>query len=173
MTKRLLYCWLLSVILTLPALAQIQEPIKFKTEWKQNSDTEAEIVFNATIDKGWHVYSTELGDGGPISATFNIDKIEGAETVGKLTPVGNEINEMDPIFGMKVRYFKDKATFIQKIKITDGNYNIKGYLEYGACNNENCLPPTSVDFSFNGTSTSPATASEILFLHNSLRFQKN
>lgn len=157
MTKRLLYCWLLSVILTLPALAQIQEPIKFKTEWKQNSDTEAEIVFNATIDKGWHVYSTELGDGGPISATFNIDKIEGAETVGKLTPVGNEINEMDPIFGMKVRYFKDKATFIQKIKITDGNYNIKGYLEYGACNNENCLPPTSVDFNFNGTGVIAAT----------------
>ena len=159
MTKRLLYCWLLSVILTLPALAQIQEPIKFKTEWKQNSDTEAEIVFNAIIDKGWHVYSTELGEGGPISATFNIDKIEGAETVGKLTPVGNEINEMDPIFGMKVRYFKDKATFIQKIKITDGNYNVKGYLEYGACNNENCLPPTSVDFNFNGTGVNVASGS--------------
>ncbi|WP_299230632.1 cytochrome c biogenesis protein CcdA [uncultured Bacteroides sp.] len=151
MTKKLLFCWLLSVILTLPALAQIQEPIKFKTEWKQNSDTEAEIVFNAKIEKGWHVYSTELGDGGPISATFNIDKIEGAETIGKLTPVGNEINEMDPIFGMKVRYFKDNAAFIQKIKITDKNYSIKGYLEYGACNDENCLPPTSVDFNFNGT----------------------
>ena len=160
MTKRLLFYWLLSVLLALPALAQIQEPIKFKTEWKQNSDSEAEIIFNATIDKGWHVYSTELEEGGPISASFNIDKIQGAETIGKLTPVGNEINEMDPIFGMKVRYFKDKATFIQKIKITDKNYSIKGYLEYGACNDENCLPPTSVDFSFNGTSTSPATASE-------------
>lgn len=160
MTKRLLFYWLLSVLFALPALAQIQEPIKFKTEWKQNSDSEAEIIFNATIDKGWHVYSTELEEGGPISASFNIDQIQGAETIGKLTPVGNEINEMDPIFGMKVRYFKDKATFIQKIKITDKNYSIKGYLEYGACNDENCLPPTSVDFSFNGTSTSPATASE-------------
>ena len=160
MTKRLLFYWLLSVLLALPALAQIQEPIKFKTEWKQNSDSEAEIIFNATIDKGWHVYSTELEEGGPISASFNIDQIQGAETIGKLTPVGNEINEMDPIFGMKVRYFKDKATFIQKIKITDKNYSIKGYLEYGACNDENCLPPTSVDFSFNGTSTTPATASE-------------
>ena len=160
MTKRLLFYWLLSVLLALPALAQIQEPIKFKTEWKQNSDSEAEIIFNATIDKGWHVYSTELEEGGPISASFNIDQIQGAETIGKLTPVGNEINKMDPIFGMKVRYFKDKATFIQKIKITDKNYSIKGYLEYGACNDENCLPPTSVDFSFNGTSTSPATASE-------------
>ena len=160
MTKRLLFCWLLSVLLILPALSQIQEPIKFKTELKQNSDTEAEIIFNATIDKGWHVYSTELGDGGPISATFNIDKIEGVEIVGKLTPSGNEINEMDPIFGMKVRYFKDKATFTQKIKITDNNYSIKGYLEYGACNDENCLPPTSVDFNFNGTGKNVAPSSE-------------
>lgn len=160
MTKRLLFCWLLSVLLILPALSQIQEPIKFKTEWKQNSDTEAEIIFNATIDKGWHVYSTELGDGGPISATFNIDKIEGVEIVGKLTPSGNEIDEMDPIFGMKVRYFKDKATFTQKIKITDSNYSIKGYLEYGACNDENCLPPTSVDFNFNGTGKNVAPSSE-------------
>ena len=151
MTKRLLFYWLLSVLLNLPLMAQIQEPIKFNTEWKQNTDTEAEIIFNAKIDNGWHVYSTELGDGGPISATFNIDKIEGAEIIGKLTPIGNEIDEMDPIFGMRVRYFKDKATFIQKVKITDKNYLIKGYLEYGACNDENCLPPTSVDFNFNGT----------------------
>ena len=151
MTKRLLFYWLLSVLLNLPIIAQIQEPIKFNTEWKQNTDTEAEIIFNAKIDNGWHVYSTELGEGGPISATFNIDKIEGAEIIGKLTPIGNEIDEMDPIFGMRVRYFKDKATFIQKVKITDKNYLIKGYLEYGACNDENCLPPTSVDFNFNGT----------------------
>ena len=137
MTKRLLFYWLLSVLLALPALAQIQEPIKFKTEWKQNSDSEAEIIFNATIDKGWHVYSTELEEGGPISASFNIDQIQGAETIGKLTPVGNEINEMDPIFGMKVRYFKDMATFILKIKITVMNYSIKGYLEYGVCIDEN------------------------------------
>ena len=121
MTKRLLFYWLLSVLLNLPLMAQIQEPIKFNTEWKQNTDTEAEIIFNAKIDNGWHVYSTELGDGGPISATFNIDKIEGAEIIGKLTPIGNEIDEMDPIFGMRVRYFKDKATFIQKVKITDKN----------------------------------------------------
>ena len=146
-------------IIVLLAIVSYLNLTEFKTEWKQNSETEAEIVFNATIDKGWHVYSTELGDGGPISATFNIDNIEGAETIGKLTPVGNEINEMDPIFGMKVRYFVNKATFIQKIKITDKNYSIKGFLEYGACNNENCLPPTSVDFTFNGTGATTASDS--------------
>ena len=105
MKKRLLFCWLLTAIMTIPVLAQIQDPIKFKTEWNKISETEAEIIFNATIDKGWHVYSTELGDGGPISATFNVDEIQGAEVVGKLLPKGKEIDVMDPIFGMRVRYF--------------------------------------------------------------------
>lgn len=151
MTKRLFFCWLLTAILAMPVLAQIQEPVKFNSELKRISETEAEIVFNAVIDKGWHVYSTELGDDGPISATFNVDNISGAEVDGKLLPQGNEIEEMDPIFEMKVRFFESKATFVQKIKITDEKFNIKGYLEYGACNDENCLPPTSVDFEFSGT----------------------
>ncbi len=148
MTKRLALCWLLLAMIALPVLAQIQEPIKFVTELNKVSDNEAEIIFKASIDNGWHVYSTDLGDGGPISATFNIDNISGAEVIGKLSPRGKEIDKMDPIFGMKVRYFEKEAIFVQKIKLTSDNYIIKGYLEYGACNEENCLPPTSVEFSF-------------------------
>ena len=157
MTKRLAFCWLLLAFMCLPVLAQMQDPIKFKTEWKKISDTEAEIIFNASIEKGWHLYSTELGDGGPISTSFNVDKIEGAEIIGKLTPQGTEIDKMDPIFQMKVRYFEGTAKFIQKIKLTDSKYTIAGYLEYGACNDENCLPPTSVDFSFTGTANASAS----------------
>ena len=71
--------------------AQIKDPVKFKTELNSLSDTEAEIVFTAAIDKGWHVYSTDLGDGGPISATFNVEKKSGVELVGKLKPVGKEV----------------------------------------------------------------------------------
>ena len=119
--------------------AQIQDPVKFKTELKSLSDTEAEIVFTATIDKGWHVYSTELGDGGPISATFNVDSKSGIEPVGKLKPVGKEIAAFDKLFEMKVRYFENTAKFIQKVKFTGGAYAIDGYLEYGACNDESCL----------------------------------
>lgn len=157
MTKRLAFCWLLLAFMCLPVLAQMQDPIKFKTEWKKISDTEAEIIFNASIEKGWHLYSTELGDGGPISTSFNVDKIEGAEIIGKLTPQGTEIDKMDPIFQMKVRYFEGTAKFIQKVKLTDSKYTIAGYLEYGACNDENCLPPTSVDFSFTGTANASAS----------------
>ena len=127
-----------------------QDPVKFKTEFNTLSDTEAEIVFTAAIDKGWHVYSTELGDGGPISATFNVDKTSGIELLGKLKPVGKEVATFDKLFEMKVRYFENTAKFIQKVKLTGGAYEIEGYLEYGACDDESCLPPTEVPFKFSG-----------------------
>ena len=158
MKTRVILCWLLMALFCLPMFAQMQDPVQFKTEWKEISATEAEIVFTGTIDAGWHVYSTELGDGGPTSATFNIDEIKGAELVGKLTPGAGEIDKMDPIFGMQVRYFEKSAKFTQKVKLTGGDYVIKGYLEYGACNDENCLPPTAVDFSYNGKAQAAAQA---------------
>lgn len=130
--------------------AQIQDPVKFNSELKILAADEAEVVFTAAIDKGWHVYSTDLGDGGPISANFNVEKIFGAEVVGKLKPVGKEISTFDKLFEMKVRYFENTAQFVQKLKLTGGAYQIEGYLEYGACNDENCLPPTQVPFKFSG-----------------------
>lgn len=161
MKTRVILCWLLMALFCLPMFAQMQDPVQFKTEWKEISATEAEIVFTGTIDAGWHVYSTELGDGGPTSATFNIDEIKGAELVGKLTPGAGEIDKMDPIFGMQVRYFEKSAKFTQKVKLTGGDYVIKGYLEYGACNDENCLPPTAVDFSYNGKAQAAAQAPSV------------
>lgn len=150
MKKKFLLSCLLIIMAWLPSFAQIQEPVKFKTELKTISDTEAQIVFTGNIDAGWHVYSTDLPSGGPISATFNVEKIQGAELMGKLTPQGKEIENSDKVFEMKLRYFENTATFVQKFKITDASYQIEGYLEYGACNDENCLPPTEVPFSFSG-----------------------
>ena len=140
------------------AFAQIQDPVQFKAEWKSISDTEAQIVFTGAIDAGWHVYSTDLPEGGPISATFNTDKMEGIELDGKLMPEGKEIEAFDKVFDMKLRYFEEKATFIQKLKITASNYFIEGYLEYGSCNDENCLPPTEVPFTFSGKGGANASA---------------
>ena len=147
MRKILSICLLLIAVV---AQAQIQEPVKFKSELKTLAAGEAEIVFTATIDKGWHVYSTDLGDGGPISATFNVEKISGATVVGKLQPKGKEIASYDKLFEMNVRYFESTAQFIQKLKLTGGDYKIEGFLEFGACNDENCLPPTQVEFNFSG-----------------------
>ena len=142
--------FLLLMFVVLAAHAQIQDPVKFKTELKTLSDTEGEIIFTGTIDRGWHVYSTDLGDGGPISATFNVDNMTCAELVGKLKPVGKEISTFDKLFEMKVRYFENTAQFVQKIKFTAGTYDMDGYLEYGACDDESCLPPTQVPFHFSG-----------------------
>ncbi len=147
MRKILSICLLLIAVV---AQAQIQEPVKFKSELKTLAVGEAEIVFTATIDKGWHVYSTDLGDGGPISATFNVEKISGATVVGKLQPKGKEIASYDKLFEMNVRYFESTAQFVQKLKLTGGDYKIEGFLEFGACNDENCLPPTQVEFNFSG-----------------------
>ena len=150
MNKKNLLFLLLMLIGWIPVVAQIQDPVQFKSEWQSLSETEAQIVFTADIDAGWHVYSTDLGDGGPISATFNTDKMEGLELDGKLMPQGKEVENFDKLFDMKVRYFENKATFVQKLEITGETYYIEGFLEYGACNNENCLPPTAVPFTYSG-----------------------
>ena len=147
--KKLLFPFVL-LLFAVAVQAQIQDPVKFNSELKILAADEAEVVFTAAIDKGWHVYSTDLGAGGPISATFNVEKIFGAEVVGKLKPVGKEISTFDKLFEMKVRYFENTAQFVQKLKLTGGAYQLEGYLEYGACNDENCLPPTQVPFQFSG-----------------------
>ena len=136
------------------AHAQMMNPVKFTSSLKTNGTAEAEIVFSGKIQPGWHVYSTGLGGDGPISATFNVNKMEGAEVVGKLQPRGNEISKFDPLFEMKLRYFEGSVTFVQKIKFTKPNYNIDAYVEYGACNEQNCMPPSEA--SFKGSGKSPA-----------------
>ena len=158
MKKTFLLSCLLMVLGLTTAFAQIQDPVQFKTEWKKISDTEAQIVFTGVIDEGWHVYSTDLPEGGPISATFNTDTMEGIELDGKLMPEGKEIEAYDKVFEMQLRYFEEKATFIQKLKITAANYFIEGYLQYGSCDDENCLPPTNVEFSYSGQGAAGAPA---------------
>ena len=98
---------------------QMMNPVHFKSEMKTTKGTsEGEIIFSATIDAGWHVYSTDLGEDGPISASFNAVKMEGVETVGKLTPKGNVVKKYDEMFGMELKFFEKTATFVQKIRFT-------------------------------------------------------
>ncbi len=145
----LLFQLLLVVIL---ANAQMMNPVKFTSTLKTNGTAEAEIVFSGKIQPGWHVYSTGLGADGPISASFNVSKKDGVELVGKLQAKGHEISKFDPLFEMKLRYFEGSATFVQKIKFTKPNYSIDAYLEYGACSDQNCLPPSEASFKQSGKS---------------------
>ena len=145
----LIFQLLLAVVL---ANAQMLNPVKVTSTLKTNGSAEAEIVFSCKIQPGWHVYSTGLGADGPISASFHVNKMEGAEPVGKLKAKGKEISTFDPLFEMKLRYFEGSATFVQKIKFTKPTYVIDAYLEYGACSEQNCLPPSEASIKKSGTS---------------------
>ena len=146
------------LVATVCAMAQMADPVHFTSKLVMLEGDEAQIEFSARIDQGWHVYSTGLGNDGPISATFNATKMDGVKTVGGLTHKGKEISQFDNMFGMKLRYFEGSVTFIQKIKFTKPEYSINCYLEYGACNDETCMPPTSVDFKKSGKA--PAVAKD-------------
>lgn len=148
---------LFTLLFSLTAMAQ-QNPVHFSVQQKQVSPTEVEVVFTAKIDQGWHVYSTNLPADGPTSASLHVDKAEGVTPVGKLTTRGKELNVYDKTFEMKLRYFENSVGFVQRYKITAKTYSIKGYLEYGACNDEMCLPPTQVEFNFKGNGPASAPA---------------
>ena len=132
--------------------AQMVEPIHFKSELKMLKGDLAEIIFSATIDPGWHVYSTDLGQDGPVEASFHADVLEGAELVGKLQPRGKLKEQYDQMFGMTLRFFELKGAFVQTIRFTKPQYNISCYLEYGACNDEMCLPPSQAELKVQGKS---------------------
>ena len=148
---------LLMLFFSITAMAQ-QKPIHASIQQKQVSPTEVEVVFTAKIDQGWHIYSTNLPADGPTSASLHIDKAEGVTPVGKLTARGKELNVYDKTFEMKLRYFENNVSFVQRYKITAKTYIIKGYLEYGACNDEMCLPPMQEEFNFKGNGPASAPA---------------
>ena len=148
---RLITTWMLCCI-AFAVQAQLVDPVHFTAELKMGENAEAEIIFHATIDNGWHVYSTELGDDGPIETTFHVVKMEGAEPVGKLMPRGKVIKKMDKLFDMELKFFENEATFVQKIRFTKPQYDIDCYLEYGACSDASCLPPSEVPLKQQGKS---------------------
>ena len=131
-------------------LAQIQEPVKFTVEDRKVSDNQLELVFSAIIEKGWHVYGTDIPEDGPTAAALTITDIHGLKTDGKFVAQGKELRVMDEMYGMELSYFEGKVSFVQRFTITDSKYSAEGYLSYGACNEENCIPPTDVDFSITG-----------------------
>ena len=147
--KRIVFSILIAVV-SIVVQAQMVEPVHFTTELKEGAKGEAEIIFSATIDKGWHVYSTALGSDGPVSASFHAEKLDGVKLVGPLKARGKELKQYDQMFGMELRFFEQRATFVQRIRFTKPHYAIDCYLEYGACNDEMCLPPSQVVFNKTG-----------------------
>ncbi len=126
--------------------AQIAEPVKWKVESKKIESNIFEIRFDAKIDKGWHIYSHYVGEGGPIPTTFTFNKSADYELAGKVIEVGKAFDVNDELFQMQVKYFENHVTFIQKVKLLKSKATIKGVYEYSACDDKACLPPIENPF---------------------------
>ena len=148
------------LVFTLTCWAQMHNPVKFSVTQKALSESEFEIIFTGTVEDGWHVYSTDIADGGPTAAALTLESSKGVKPVGKLTARGRVESKFDEMFGMQVTYMEGTAVFVQKMTVTEPTYELKGYLTYGACNDENCIPPSTVDFSFLGTGKPAGSKSE-------------
>ena len=144
----------LVVLSCVTALAQVN----FSVNYKRVSANEIDIVFSGKADAGWHVYSTNIPDGGPNPAIFGVDKKDGVELVGGLKPGGGAKTAFDPMFEMNITYFENTCSFTQRVRLTKKNYSLEGYLEFSACNDMNCLPPTAVSCKVNGTDGPDADA---------------
>ncbi|MCR4854040.1 MAG: thioredoxin family protein [Prevotella sp.] len=151
--------FVVSLLMLLAAIgASAQDPVHFTVSQKQVSPTELDVIFTGKIDAGWHVYSPGLPADGPISASVTTEKAEGAKASGKLQAKGKEISTFDKIFEMNLRYFENSVTFVQRYQLTGGKYQVSGFLEYGTCNDQMCMPPGNVEFNFSGTA--PAAEEE-------------
>ena len=137
------------------SMAQFMAPVKFSVQQKKLSESMLEVEFVGKIDAGWHVYGTDIADGGPTRAELTLEKTVGLKPNGKLMATGSLHRAVDELFGMEVSYMEGTAKFSQKFTITEPSYEVSGYLTYGACNNENCMPPTDVEFHFEGTGIPP------------------
>ncbi len=148
--KRISSLLTLFIFVSAVALAQFQNPVTFTTTQKKVGDDALELIFQGTIDAGWHVYGTDIADGGPTRAELTLETQKGVKPDGKLRATGKVQKKMDEMFGMEVSYMEGTASFVQRFTIMEPEYEVSGYLTYGACNDQNCIPPSNVEFSFKG-----------------------
>lgn len=151
--KKLFSIFLL-VFVTLAVQAQIHQPVKWKIKLEDSKTTEKEIVFTATSEKGWHLYDMNLPEGGPVSTSFTFETLKGAELIGQPVSSVKPTVVYDELFAMDLRWYPGTVSFTQKVKITDPKkFKIEGEVEFMACNDETCLPPDRVSFTFDAKNT--------------------
>ena len=156
--------YLISLLLAAASLVMcaqqddIKTPITWDNSFEMVSDTEAVASFTATIDNGWHLYSTQLPEGGPSPTVVVWDKISGLEPTGDLTPDHAPIEKVDEMFELTLSWWEQKVTLTQHFKVTDpSTVHLEGYVEYSSCNDETCIPPTKEPFTFSGNASAATT----------------
>ncbi|MBA3649749.1 MAG: thioredoxin family protein [Chitinophagales bacterium] len=129
------------------SFSQILTPVKINSSVKDLGNGEYQLIFEAKIEDGWHLYSHFVPEGGPIPASVNFENRKGFQ-IGKFSEEGEKIQKNEPLFGMDLVWYEGKAVFKQKIKVNSATANVKGYFEYGICNDRSCLPPSDVEFDY-------------------------
>ena len=135
------------------ARGQEQNPITWSFEAKKTADNEYDLVFTAKIDKGYHLYSQvqdiPADKAGPIPTSFTFTESKEYTLVENAKEISKLVVKKEDNFDIRVRYFENKAIFVQHIKINGALNSVKGSLEFMTCNDRMCLPPQTVDFEFN------------------------
>ncbi|MGI4803988.1 MAG: protein-disulfide reductase DsbD domain-containing protein [Janthinobacterium lividum] len=142
--KKLTLCLALSFLST-GLFAQILTPVKWSYAAKKVSKTEAVLLMKATIDNGWHIYSTQQKEGGPVKTEFTFTPSKDYALTGALAEP-KPVTKYENSFKMNVLYFEKSVIFQQKIKLNKEQTSIKGKVEFMVCNNKQCLPPDDVEF---------------------------
>ncbi len=151
----------ISIFLSQPSFSQILEPVKWKASVEKTSDKEAVLVMTATIEKGWHLYSQFIPDGGPIKTTFTFDASPNYKTLGAVSE-GKAVEYFDKNFEMQLKYFGDKAVFKQKVALNNNTaFTIAGSVEFMVCDDERCLPPELISLKFDIPGSAQATPSPV------------
>lgn len=154
MTKKLSFLLFIIFVGALTATAQIINPVKWQSTLKMTGDKTGEIVFTATIDKGWHVYGLELpAESGITPTSVDWNTLEGVSLDGSLTPSRAPHEEVDKVMNMKLSWWENDITLTQKFNINDNNYKIAGDIRYMVCSEGTCQPPTKEPFDFAGGAT--------------------
>ena len=155
--RNLIASLLLGIFGTATAAAQVENPVSWKFS---ASGQQAEIT--ATISGEWHMYDIGPYDGGPNATTFTFELPEGVTLDGGIVQVTRPTRVQDEIFGMEIGYFAKSARFVQKFNVSPQlaaagkPIAIKGNVEWQACDDQSCLPPTDEDFTVTIVPTAPA-----------------
>ncbi len=134
------------LLLSLTASSQILKPVKWSYAAKKTSAKEAVVYLKATIEEGWHLYSQTVPEGGPVKTTITFSPDKSFSLVGK-TVEPKPITKHEAVFNMDVSYFESSVIFQQKVKLTGAGATVKGTIEFMVCNDSQCLPPETIDFS--------------------------
>jgi len=162
MYKKIIF-FLFSVLFAMASFGQIYEPVKWTVEQKNTGPHTAEIQIHAVIDEGWHLYGLHLPEGGPHPTSIVFETLQNATKAGDIKAPSTLVKQFDSNFNMELNWYTGEALFIQKINLKDGsNAKIKGYVEFMACNDKSCLPPTKFPFSLGITAPKVAFVAAVV-----------